>query len=440
MQGIPEVAAFDGPISKVRIPDQLDVPFTDRVRVIVDSPPFRRLAKVSQTGLVGLVFPGATHTRFEHSLGVLRNASLFLRQLSLQPEFAERVTREGAERFLVAALLHDVGHWPFCHPIEDMRLPGSPRHEALAKERLGDDELCRALRQDWGVEAEDVARLLENRGTSDEERVLQSLLSGPVDVDKMDYLYRDSLHAGVPYGRNFDSQRLIGSLVLDPANSRLAITPKGRTAAEMMVFARYVMFSEVYWHHAVRSATAMLQRLVYALAQVGPLDESLTATDQQFEEQALRGAASLGLAPLAEGLFGSRRRLFKRVGEFSYREGQEVYDAIARRPFAWIVRCSERFQELWEADAGAKLPPAGLLIDAPPQKLEVQFAIDVGSPNRGFRPLAQSAPVVETLAREQFDRYVKKVRIFLHPDYAGTRRPVERWLPLLMRAVEETPA
>lgn len=440
MDRIPEVAAFDGPISKVRIPDQLDVPFTPRVRAIVDSPPFRRLARVSQTGLVGLVFPGATHTRFEHSLGVLRNASLFLRQLALQPEFSERVSREGAERLLVAALLHDVGHWPYCHPIEDMRLPGTPRHEALAAERLRDEDLSKALRKEWGVEPADVSRLLENRGESVEDRVLQSLLSGPVDVDKMDYLYRDSLHAGVPYGRNFDAQRLIGSLVLDPANSRLAISPKGRTAAEMMVFARYVMFSEVYWHHAVRSATAMLQRLVYALAQEGPLDASLTATDREFEERALGAARRLNLSPLAEGLFGDRRRLFKRVGEFSYRDGEEVYDAIARRPFAWIVRCSERFQELWEAETRTKLPPAGLLIDAPPQKLEVQFAIDVGHPASGFKPLAQSSPVVETLAREQFDRYVKKVRIFLHPDFASVRRPVERWLPLLMRAIEETPA
>ena len=76
------------------------------------------------------------------------------------------------------------------------------------------------------------------------------MLSGPIDIDKMDYLARDSLHAGVPYGRNFDQQRLIGSLCLNEAGDGLAITDKGKTAAEMMVFARYVMFSEVYWHHA----------------------------------------------------------------------------------------------------------------------------------------------------------------------------------------------
>ena len=95
--------------------------------------------------------------------------------------------------------------------------------------------------------------------------ILSSLLSGPIDVDKMDYLMRDSLHAGVPYGRNFDQQRLIGSLCLNRAGDGVALSDKGRTAAEMMVFSRYVMFSEVYWHHAVRAATAMFQRAFFLL-------------------------------------------------------------------------------------------------------------------------------------------------------------------------------
>jgi HD superfamily phosphohydrolase len=83
-------------------------------------------------------------------------------------------------------------------------------------------------------------------------KLLRSILSGPIDIDKMDYLERDSLHAGVPYGRHFDKQRLIQSLVLNAAGDGLALTHKGKTAAELMVFARYVMFSEVYWHRRAR--------------------------------------------------------------------------------------------------------------------------------------------------------------------------------------------
>ena len=109
-----------------------------------------------------------------------------------------------------------------------------------------------------------------------------------IDVDKMDYLTRDSLHAGVPYGRNFDQTRLIGSLCLNEQGDALAITDKGRTAAEMMVFARYVMFSEVYWHHAVRSATAMLQRAYYLLGDQLDADTLFLQSEQGMIDAGLQ--------------------------------------------------------------------------------------------------------------------------------------------------------
>ena len=167
--------------------------------------------------------------------------------------------------FIAAALLHDLGHWPFCHPIEDIRLPSVPSHELFANSFLLEGEIGDVLRHDWGINPRDVVALLSEKPRDQTGRILASMLSGPIDIDKMDYLYRDSLHAGVPYGRHFDQQRLLGSLCLNQAGDGLAITDKGKTAAELMVFARYVMFSEVYWHHGVRAATAMLQRAFYLL-------------------------------------------------------------------------------------------------------------------------------------------------------------------------------
>ena len=167
--------------------------------------------------------------------------------------------------FIAAALLHDLGHWPFCHPIEDIRLPSVPSHELFANSFLLEGEMGDVLRHDWGINPRDVVALLSEKPRDAAARILTSMLSGPIDIDKMDYLFRDSLHAGVPYGRHFDQQRLLGSLCLNQAGDGLAITDKGKTAAELMVFARYVMFSEVYWHHGVRAATAMLQRAFYLL-------------------------------------------------------------------------------------------------------------------------------------------------------------------------------
>src|SRR5262249_17372516 len=146
-----------------------------------------------------------------------------------------------------------------------IHLDGVPRHEEFAESYLCEGEVAAALKEDWNIDPRRVVELLSREPHDRCTRILASLLSGPIDVDKMDYLQRDSLHAGGPYGRNFDQQRLIGSLCLNEAGDGLAITDKGKTAAEMMVFARYVMFSEVYWHHGVRSATAMLQRAFYLL-------------------------------------------------------------------------------------------------------------------------------------------------------------------------------
>ena len=243
LSAIPELRGLDARRQLIRIPPELDVPITPRVRRIIDTAAFRRLTQISQLGLVALVYPAANHTRFEHSLGVYRLALVYLRQLAEDPRFCESVTVRDAELLMVAALLHDIGHWPFCHPIEDIRLEGVPRHEAFARRFLEDDELAGVLREHWGIEPAEVAAILSEKRPDVRSRILRSILSGPIDIDKMDYLTRDSLHAGVPYGRNFDQQRLVGSLCLNAVGDGLAISEKGKTAAEMMVFARYVMFS-----------------------------------------------------------------------------------------------------------------------------------------------------------------------------------------------------
>src|SRR3954468_20675088 len=108
LRDIEEIAGLDGRRGMVRIPAELDVPLTDRVRAIIDTSEFRRLAKISQLGLVSLVYPAAIHTRFEHSLGVYRLALLFLRQLSYDKRFDAIISPADAELFLVSALLHDL--------------------------------------------------------------------------------------------------------------------------------------------------------------------------------------------------------------------------------------------------------------------------------------------------------------------------------------------
>jgi HD superfamily phosphohydrolase len=269
--------------------------------------------------------------------------------------------------------------------------------------------------------------------------ILSSMLSGPIDIDKMDYLVRDSLHAGVPYGRNFDQQRLIGSLCLNEAGDGLAISDKGRTAAEMMVFARYVMFSEVYWHHAVRSATAMVQRVFHTLHDQLDLDALFRLSEQPMIEQ-LRNAAGDGAAgELLDGLFGPVRRLYKRLAQFSFFEDSELYKQLARRPYTWLCDCAEQFADLLSHRLGRLVAPHEVLFDAPPVKLEVDFNVQIHfSKTNTFRELGDVSPVVRTLAKQQFDDYVKRVRIFVHPRIAQLAREVSNLNELLEEAIAST--
>ena len=439
LHDIPEIAALDTRRHLVRIPPELDVPLTERVRQVIDTAEFRRLARISQLGLVSLVYPAALHTRFEHCLGVYRLALLYLKQLSTDPRFAKVIRPEEAELFLVAALVHDLGHWPFCHPIEDIRLPGVPTHELFANSFLLEGEVADVLRHDWGINPRDIVALLSEKPRDTATRILSSMLSGPIDIDKMDYLYRDSLHAGVPYGRHFDQQRLLGSLCLNEAGDGLAITDKGKTAAELMVFARYVMFSEVYWHHAVRSATAMFQRAFHLLCGTLDLDGLFRMNEHQATAELEQAAGAGPAGELLRGLFGPTRQLYKRLAQYSYFEQHELHQGLARRPYPWLVACAERVASLASTALGRVVAPHEILIDAPPVAREVQFDVEIFFPKENrYRRLGEVSPVIRTLATEQFDDYVKRVRIFAHPRVAKDLRGLESLPQLLGEAIRQT--
>lgn len=439
LREIPEIAALRNGQGLVRIPPELDVPLTHRVKQLIDTPEFRRLSQISQLGLVGLVYPAANHTRFEHSLGVYRIALLFLDRLAEDPRFAAVITPRDAERFLIAALLHDLGHWPFCHPIEDMSLPRVPSHELFANSFLLEGEIADALRDEWDIQPREIMEVLSGKPKDRCNRILRSLLSGPIDVDKLDYLMRDSLHAGVPYGRNFDQPRLIQSLCLNEMGDGLAISDKGKTAAEMMVFARYVMFSEVYWHHAVRAATAMLQRAFSLLHQSLDIDTLFRLSERPLIDALFVASGDGPARELLDGLFGPTRRLYKRVTQYSLFQEPQLYQKLARKPYPWLVRCAENFAGLASTALSRIVAAHEVLFDAPPVKLEVDFQIDVHFPKENcYRRLGDISPVVRTLAREQFDDYVKRVRVFAHPRVAEDLRSLPRLPELIAEAAELT--
>jgi uncharacterized protein len=419
---IPEVGRWRGG-GRVRIPPGVDVPLTPRVRRLIDTAAFRRLAHISQLGLVSLVYPAANHSRHEHSLGVFGAAIEYLDRLATDERFAAAISPQDAEVFLAAALLHDVGHWPFGHPIEDLQLPQIAGHEQLGRKWILSSEVSDVLENDWQIDPKEVAALVSGEVKTPAQRILGSMLSGPIDVDKIDYLARDSLHAGVPYGRNFDRSRLISSLCLNERGDGLAISDKGKTAAEMMVFARYVMFSEVYWHHAVRAATAMFQRAFFLLHDSLAFERLFALSEQPMIDAMLATAADGPAADLLAGIFCERRTLYKRLAQYSYFESPSTYRRLARRPYGELCLAAEAVAGVLSSALGYEVAAHEVLVDAPPAELEVDCNVDVFFPKeRVYRQLGDISPVVRTLAREQFDDYVKRVRIFIHPRLAATAR------------------
>ena len=274
---------------------------------LVDTAVFQRLRYVRQLGLAYLVYPGATHTRFEHALGAYHLARLTLSLLDERGELAG-VSLEERAVTQAAALLHDVGHYPFSHALEEI---GALHHEEVATPLVLSGEVAEVLSRSLGADApERVIALI--RGRSDSP--LQGLVSGSLDLDKIEYLKRDALMCGVPYGE-IDVDRLLNSLVLvdEPETGRrvVGVLEKGLSALESLLFAKYQMYRNVYWHHAVRSATAMYKRLVDEALGAGDIDaRALSAFD---DESLLHRLAERGRSPLLAAL--RERRLYKRALE-----------------------------------------------------------------------------------------------------------------------------
>jgi len=240
----------------------------DWERAIISEPSFQRLRRIRQLAWTDQVYPGAMHTRFEHSLGVMNTATLMYDAIRgrsreiLESDLAYNQDGLGRDRQLVrlAALLHDVGHGPFSHAAEELLPPvnggdGKYKHEhysaAIVRSQLKDVIENHPSNANYGFKADDVASLLEGSSRAKQALFWRDLIDGQMDADRMDYLLRDSYHIGVQYGR-FDLDRVIQTIVAirfeDDGSIRVGITDGGFHAAEALVLARYFMFTQVYFH------------------------------------------------------------------------------------------------------------------------------------------------------------------------------------------------
>jgi uncharacterized protein len=192
----------------------------------------------------------------------------------------------------------------------------------------------------------------------------------------------------------------------------------------------------VYWHHGVRSATAMLQRAFYLIHGQIDLDALLRMTESPLIAAMADAAGSGPAGELLDGLFGPHRRLYKRLAQYSVFEEPAIYERVARRPYPWLAACAGHFAQLASTALGRIVAPHEILFDAPPLEREVDFNIDVYFPKTGaYQPLGEISPVVRALGT-QFDDFVKRVRVFAHPRVVDDLRGISALDRLLHEAID----
>ncbi len=382
---------------------------------IIDTAAFQRLRYIRQLGLAHLVYPGATHTRFDHALGVYHLSVTALRVLKERcPEPAEAWL--GEELIPYAALLHDIGHYAFSHALEELEGDKAPEdHEEVSMRFFESAELKTALTPLGDGAAAEIFHVIRGTGKSP----LRGLVSGSLDLDKMEYLRRDARFCGVPYGE-VDVDRLLQGLLLlqDPETGvwEVGIHEKAGSALESLLFAKYQMFRTVYWHHAVRAATALYKRIVDVALESGLLqpEELVGPTDEELLYELHRRAAE-ATTPQAELIANHwlpalrSRRLPKRAVEISAADLEDL-DLPD-----WISHDGPERRQ-WEDKIAAELglSPGEAILDFPVKRAMFQLDVLVQRPGVVERLTSEGIPGVIDLPRLTHELYrtARVLRLF----------------------------
>jgi HD superfamily phosphohydrolase len=394
------------------------IPLAREEIALIGTTAFSRLERIQQLGFVSRVWPGARHTRFEHSLGVMHLTRLAVDHLRTSP--GGRQLGDGDARVAVAAaLLHDIGHYPFSHAIEELGPPIVP-HECAGREIILGPEIAPILQGEWRVDPRRVADMVDpgERELPAADRLLRGVLSGALDMDKLDYLPRDAHACNVPYG-GVDTARLIDALRIaeiaeagDDGEPRVVIAEKGISPLHSLINARQEMFDNVYWHHTNRACMVMLLRATQDALLAGALDPA--ELHQHDDPSLLARLMSEDMPQTTRRLAVALRdrRIHKRaveIGSRAYelysRLGNLFFDPGARREVE--MRLAASLADL----IGEDVPPEAVLVDIPkPERWRTDVWVAFERPPVGFTPLMPWRDVVG-LTDEDFKRYEEHRRL-----------------------------
>ena len=399
----------------VRDPLWRDIPLSDGFKELFQCEPMQKLSRIKQLGPAHLLYPGAVHTRADHSLGVYHVTRLIILSL-LGKDCPISFPHEDIQALLAAAMLHDLGHFPYAHALKDL-IP--QEHEALGAAMIATHPQLRTIiEQRLETSVDTVCRIIDPNLPADSSTItfFRSILSGTLDPDKLDYLSRDALFCGIPYGMQ-DASYIIRNLTVTD-DALLAMPLEAIGAVEHLLFAKYAMYRNVYWHHVTRGATAMIKKAV-TLGLSGHYfsEEDLFDLDDESFAALFARASGTGAGSLFAAVRGNR--LFRCLATAPYSDAG-TYGLGRHR----LLLEQAIFDDL--APRYPTLGPHEVIVDIP-EEISFESDIPILREDGSHAPFKEIDELFNADVVQAFVGSLRKVRLYLpwHIDGNLARKSLE---------------
>ncbi|MCL2792464.1 MAG: HD domain-containing protein [Spirochaetaceae bacterium] len=391
-------------VKPLRDPLWNNIMLSEGIKKILSSSVMQKLNKIKQLGPTYLVYPGATHTRLSHSIGVFHISKRILRELVISPQCPD-ITLEGAVSFLCAALLHDLGHFPYAHSLKELPLID---HEVLTGKIILSQPLYNEIKESLKIDPAFVAAIVDKNikeNITNEVMFFRNLLSGVLDPDKLDYLNRDAYFCGVPYGMQ-DIDFIISS-ILPHKEKGIAVYEHGLPAIENILFSKYLMYRAVYWHKTIRSATAMAKKALF----MGLKDKKINPEElyDLDDETLFSNYRESSYKPFSLLKNISERKLYKMVLEIPFCNEDKNHNILTS-----LDKRHEKEDEILLFIRKKYFPNCGeesVIIDIP-EKISFEVNLPVFYKNN-FDNFTESGSVFNGTVIKGFTETLRKIRVFM---------------------------
>jgi len=397
----------------VRDPLWKHIYLTPGLRKIMNHGEFQKLGRIRQLGPASLVYPGASHTRLNHSIGVFYLARRILKAILFSENCPDCLTLTGVKSFLCASLLHDIGHFPHAHSFMELPLKD---HEILSGEIIRNSSMAGLIKDEIGGDPLLTAAIIDTSVPDEGSRELiffRNILSGVLDPDKLDYLNRDAFFCGVPYGMQ-DIDFVISQI--RPTETGIGLTLKGVTAVENILFSKYLMYKTVYWHPHVRITTALVKKAVYLGLSQGKIraEELYGMDDDHFFRR---------MTELPEELASLVResetpRQYSIVSQTPFDESNPLHRDLMDMDFRF--EHENRLAGMIEAKYPGLIPENHLVLDIPSK---ISFEVDLPILDKGGKkPYIGSPTVFSRPVVQGFTETLRHIRVII-PSVAALKVP-----------------